>query len=156
MKHIKTYESFTGELLVKSQSHSIYKDPKHQDRVIKIGNEAVNHGEIFKKHPEYCPVVYEIHAGDNPYIVIEKLETDKATRDFDELINKDRGYVHNWGYNTFKNTKNFQEVKDRLTTEEGKRMFNRIREIVLAIGMKDIHARNFGYDKKGNLKALDL
>ena len=39
-----------------------------------------------------------------------------------------------------------------MAAEEGRQMFDRIREIVLATGMKDIH----GYDKKGKLKALDL
>jgi len=159
IERLKTYESFQSELIVKGQFNNIYQDPKHHDRVIKTGVDAIEHGKIFKKYPEYCPIVYEIHEDSDPaenYIVIEKLETGKATADFDNLINKDRGYVHNWGFNTFKNEKQYQEVKSRLTTEEGRAMFDRIRKIVLTIGMKDIHARNFGYDKKRNLKALDI
>jgi hypothetical protein len=156
MKYTQTFESFIGKLVKQSQSHSVYQDPKHQDRLIKTGKDVLEHANVFKQNSEYCPIVYEVYEGDEPYIVIEKLETDKAIIDYERLINKDRGYVHNWGYNTFKNNKSFQTVKDTLTTEEGKQMFDRIREIVLAIGMKDIHARNFGYDKKGKLKAHDL
>ena len=159
MAKVKIYESFHGELITKSQYHSVYQDSKNRDRVIKTGDAAIEHGKLFQKFPKYCPIVYEIHEDAIPtenYIVIEKLETEKAARDFEKLINQDRGYIHNWGYNTFKNNKSYEEVKDRLTTDKGRKMLDRVRDIVLAIGMKDIHARNFGYDKRGNLKALDI
>ena len=165
MKHVKLYEEFQlaessdlfRHLINKSQSHSIYQDPAHRDRVIKTGKNVLEHAKAFKENPELCPTVYEVHEeADPPYIVIEKLETEKAASDFDRLINRDRGYVHNWGHSTFKNSKSFQAVRDSLTTEEGRSMLDRVREIVLATGMKDIHSRNFGYDKKGRLKALDL
>lgn len=164
MKWVKTFESFLNEtnfgtLIKKSQFHSIYQDPKNRDRVIKVGQEAVLHGKIFKENPEYCPIVYEIHEDENPlesYIIIEKLNTEKAIADYDNLINAEIGYVHNWGYKTFKNTKSFNDVRSRITTKEGQDMFDRVRDIVLAIEMKDIHARNFGYDKNMKLKALDI
>ena len=162
MKDILKYEDFVNEMnivnkdmLAKGSYNQIYPLVTDPNKVIKIGTQAIEHGKIFKANPEYCPIVYKIVENPNPYIVIEKLETENARKDYERLIDKDRGYIHNWGLNTFKREKDYQSLREMLS-DEGKKFLDRVREIVLAIQMKDIHSRNFGYDKSKKLKALDL
>jgi hypothetical protein len=162
MKNLIRFEDFVNEMniiqkdmLAKGSYNQIYPVITDPNKVIKTGTQAIEHGKVFKSNPEYCPIVYKIVEKPNPYIVIEKLETEKAIKDYERLIDKDRGYIHNWGLNTFKKEKNYQSLRD-LLTGEGKIFLDKVREIVLAIDMKDIHSRNFGYDKSGKLKALDI
>lgn len=162
MKNILKFDDFVNEMKIVSKGmvakgsfNQIYPVITDPNKVIKIGPQAIEHGKIFKSNPEYCPIVYKIVESPNPYIVIEKLETKKAIKDYEILIDKDRGYIHNWGLNTFKKEKSYQSLRD-LLSEEGKIFLDRVRSIVLAIDMKDIHSRNFGYDKTGKLKALDI
>ena len=54
MKYVKTYESFHGELITKSQYHSVYQDSKNRDRVIKAGDAAIEHGKLFQKFPGWA------------------------------------------------------------------------------------------------------
>lgn len=162
MKNIPTFEDFVNEMnitqkdmLANGSYNQIYPVIKDPNKVIKIGIQAIEHGKIFKSNPDYCPIVYKMVEKPNPYIVIEKLETKSAIQDYERLIDKDRGYIHNWGLKTFKKEKDYQSLREMLT-EEGKKFLDRVREIVLAINMKDIHSRNFGYDKSKKLKALDV
>lgn len=128
-----------------------------KDLILKTGPGTIEEAKIFKKNPEYSPKVFEINEDSDPkYAVFEKLDVESARKDFEEFINRDRGYVHNWGVNIFKNNKKYKEVYDKLTTKKGRDMFERVRDIVIALDMKDIHSRNFGYDKDGNLKAIDI
>ena len=162
MKNILKFEDFVNEMniikkdmLAKGSYNQIYPVITDHNKVIKTGIQAIEHGKVFKSNPEYCPIVYKMVEKPNPYIVIERLETENARQDYERLIDKDRGYIHNWGLNTFKREKDYQSLREMLT-EEGKEFLDRVREIVLAINMKDVHSRNFGYDKSKKLKALDI
>lgn len=126
------------------------------DTVTKKGVDAIAEAKIFNKNPDYSARIIKINNDiHSPYAIMEKLNTVNAQHDFQEFIDKDRGYIHNWGFNTFSNDKSYNKLKDLLTTEKGKNLLDRVREIVLALKMNDIHSRNFGYDKNGNLKAID-
>jgi len=137
----------------KGSFKQVYDLKNYKNRIVKTGNGAVTEARIFKKNPEYSPKVYEIN---EDYVVLEKLDVDKATQDFEKLINKDRGYIHNWGLKTFSNPKEYKNLLDKITTDAGRDMLDRVKNIVLTLNMKDIHSRNFGYDKIGNLKAIDI
>ncbi len=168
MKNIKNYNSFCklNELNIihkepygKGSFNRIFDLKSDTNKIIKIGKDAIEHGILFQKFPDFFPIVYKISPPSgkkNGYIILEKLDDKKAKNDFNEFINKDRGYIHNWGINTFINDNEYNELKERITTNFGKNMLNRIREIVIHINMKDIHSGNFGYDKNGILKALDI
>ena len=133
----------------------VYNVKNNPDKVIKYGKGVIEEGELFLKYPKFSPKVYHIDY-ENEFIVVEKLNANKAIIDFEILINKDRGYIHDWGYIIFKDDKKFDILLNKITTDEGKIMLYRVRDIVLNLKMADIHSRNFGYDKNGVLKAIDI
>lgn len=133
----------------------VFNVKNNPDKLIKCGKGVIEEGELFLKFPDFSPKVYHIDY-ENEYIVVEKLDVNKSIVNFDRLINKDRGYIHDWGYITFKNDKKFDYLLSKITTDEGRSMLYRIRDIVLNLKMTDIHSRNFGYDKNDILKAIDI
>jgi hypothetical protein len=154
MKYIKTFESFQADLIARGEYNKVYQDAKNSDKVIKQGPDVIKHATMFNKFPEYFPIVYEVHKDKNPlnsYITIEKLDTASAQRDIYSIMNK----AANWNYQLWINDNMYNELSNLLDKNE-KAVFVRMREIIRATKMKDVHAGNFGYDKKGKLKALDL
>ena len=156
MKYLKSINEVKithKDIYKKGSYNTVYPFLLDDDKVIKIGKDAVEHAKIFLEFPQYCPKVFKL--SDN-YVILEKLNTEKATYDIEEFIDKDRGYIHNWGLNIFVNDIKFNNLLNLITTEYGKKLLLRIREIVININMTDIHSRNFGYDKYNILKALDI
>ena len=158
MKWVKTFEDFqhSGELIGKGEQHEVFLDVMSKDRVVKMGPSVIEHAKVFKKFPKYCPVVYETHVNKkNPlenYIVIEKLDTDKAKKDIYSVYNQ----LSNFSDELWHNKDIFNKELSSLKSQKDRDTFARMAEIILAIDMQDIHAENFGYDKNGKLKALDL
>jgi len=139
----------------KGSYSKVFINKNDDNQIIKIGKDVIKQALLFKEHPDCCPFVYEINEEES-FVVLERLNDETSQKDFDEYINKERGYIHNWGYNTFKNDKSYLDLKSKLTTKKGLEMLERVRYIILTIHMEDIHSRNFGYDKNGILKALDI
>lgn len=148
-----------GNKISSGSSSVVYSVVGDADKVFKVGGDVSDQVDVFSKNPSYCPKVYVSgvhHEFNKPYAVLEKLDVESAQKDFDSMINKDRGYVPDWGRKVFVSDKRFHDVRSLLTSDAGRDMLDRVRLIVLATGMKDIHSRNFGYDKNRNLKAIDL
>jgi hypothetical protein len=151
---LDTLDFIRPSLIASGEYNKVYQDAKSSDKIIKQGPDAIKHAMIFNKFPEYFPIVYRVNRDKNPlnsYIIIEKLDTVSAQRDIYNIMNK----AINWNYHLWTNDNAFNELSNLLDTNE-KAVFARMREIIKATKMKDIHAGNFGYDKKGILKALDI
>jgi hypothetical protein len=149
-------ENYDSEYFFNKGSYKeVFSVKNHPDKLIKKGKGVIEEAKLFKKYPNVSPKIYKIDY-ENNLVVVEKLDTISAQKDFDELINKDRGYIHNWGYIIFKDEKEYNSLRNKLTSIKGKVLLDRVREIVLTLNMKDIHSRNFGYDNNGLLKAIDI
>lgn len=146
-----------GAFVGKGSFKKVYADKTHKDRVIKTGVGIIDEAKKFQQHQKVSPKVYDFGVEDGvEYSIVEKLDAEKAKTDFENFIDKDRGYVHNWGYKVFSSTKLYNQVRESLTTEKGKNMLDKARDIVLETKSDDVSAGNFAYDKQGNLKIIDL
>lgn len=132
-----------------------------------------------KKYPQYFPIIYKITPN---YILLEKLDNKKAKNQYLAILNiikKDITYANTI---TFKDLLHeFREVGDVTKMGEGylkvhrhiRQYFRDTNDYSLLIPYNgfmnlvknitdlklfdiDINAGNFGYDKKGNLKMLDV
>ena len=78
--------------------HVIYPSKKHPDRLYKIGDEeTVKHWvKIFQSDPKIFPKIFKVGKFSDPrdkkkigyYVEIEKLNTDKAIKEWDQLEDK--------------------------------------------------------------------
>jgi|688.fasta_scaffold1061057_1 hypothetical protein len=162
---VKEFLDSLGEPIGKGIHHKVYNNPNNNFSVIKTGTRVLEHGEIFKKFPEYCPKVYDIvNCGsvNENYIVIEKLDINSFMLQIIDvyigikvILEKEsinNVYIRNF-INQYKYSDKYVYVRPvikRIST------LNRIHEIVINTGMRDVQSRNFGYTKEGKLKALDI
>lgn len=162
--------------------HEIYKDSKDPNKVYRvvmqghpdISKQAYNWVEIFKKYPQYFPAVYK---STERGASVEKLNTNKAMQEFDDINNTLRGEMEEtkklgWFTDLLKD---IAEGLDRKSVINKVGMYLQENEPSLASAFKryinlmiklqpinspehtlDAHAGNFGYDKQGRLKMLDL
>jgi hypothetical protein len=156
MNTVKDFINSLGDHISHGRSHKIFENPSCEDTVIKMGDEVLKHARVFKNNEDFCPIVYKIvdcgNVNEN-HIIIEKLYCDKSKEDLNNVF-KVVSY-HEMIWDDFFVLQRYTVLKERIN-KNYLLLFERMREIVLAIEMKDIHARNFGYDKNGKLKALDL
>lgn len=158
--------------------HELYKDHKDPDkiyRVVKPGHQdiskqAYNWVKVFQEYPQYFPKVYK--ATDRGASV-EKLDANKAHKEFNTIENhmrEDMGF--RWFEGLLKDIAEGDNPKDviskvgeYLQKEDPQSASAFKRFVTLMFKLQpinspdwtlDAHAGNFGYDKQGHLKMLDL
>ena len=150
MKYLKLFEEHINERLMgQGTQHVVYDLGK--DRVKKVGPDTQEQAKYFKKFPNEFPRVYNFSKEDMS-LEIEKLDVEKFKADFHKHV---RSYDL-FAYRPFgaEHTEIFQKLTKDLSPK-GKQMANRIKEIVNRINMQDIHINQFGYTKRGEIKAFD-
>lgn len=144
----------------------VYKVPKGKNPKIKMS--WVN---LFQEHPDIFPKILK---SNNKYVVLEKLDTNKAISEYttldsllkedDELHDSDFAYTF---FNIYKNHDNDRlEAIDNYFEYMGDDAFNlyvKWRNLILKFldimpydYYSDLHIGQFGYSKDGTLKILDF
>jgi hypothetical protein len=141
-----------GEFIDKGFEKEVFLVIGHPDKVMKFGESVINEANKFNKNPQFTPKVYHIDHK-KKFTVIEKLNVDDAKQDFENHI---RGLKSIYSIKDFKFDNKFEKLKNKVKSNEGLEFLNKIREIVLQTKMGDINPKNFGYDKNGVLKCIDL
>ena len=173
-------------ILGKGSYHAVYDYLKDSTKIIKVPLEDIDEThhqiEIFKEHPDIFPIVHKVT---DKYVILEKLDAKKAREDIQNLGKEigikikelsdpsdtlrwigralntpgnDISYLMNRIIFAFELNKRI--ISDMLTPEDSKLYFtlmsliNQANEIMG--GDADIHFNNFGYDKTGKLKILDI
>jgi hypothetical protein len=160
--------------------HELYKDHKDPDkiyRVVKPGHQdiskqAYNWVKVFQEYPQYFPKVYK--ATDRGASV-EKLDANKASKEFfdiHEVIKKEFGLKMNWFVDVLKDIAEgdydselvhrigvyLQQEHPQLASafKRYTSLMHRLQVVNNSEYTLDAHSGNFGYDKQGHLKMLDL
>lgn len=161
-------------IIDKGTYHKIYPMLNNYDKVIKTVSNShkidTKWVDTFIKYPDMFPIIYK--STDN-YVILERLDTDKVKNELkimedDILINYpllsddiDDGYnISVLLYNFILNDK--KQLIHLLSRIKNKLLFtiwtNYLQKLIKLNIRKfiDINDNNFGYDKKGNLKMLDI
>jgi hypothetical protein len=159
--------------------HNVYDSKYKPDVVYKIGDESVVRDwyELFKEHPDLFPKVYKKGVVNIPvknqngdvvkkvkksYVEVEKLDTNRLKKEWNLI---DRFSNGNFQYNITRIEEKddfFQQLGDEITKvntplyEAFARIYNLVFSVYEVKPSADIHMGQFGYDKQGNLKCLDL
>lgn len=180
-KILKEVDTTHKQTIGRGAEHVIYPSQKHPDRVYKIGKqESVEQWlDIFRENPEIFPKVFGVGYFKNKpeikFVEIEKLNTDEVKNEWGILdfaledlgVQDEFGYVDDifymkslgkWddkeilkslkkqnprAYNLYKKWSDYLEKIDTYLKSKGYKYF-------------DIHRHNFGYDKNGKIKTLDI
>jgi hypothetical protein len=166
-----------GNKIGSGTEHDIFQSLTDEDRVLKCnrGNKIDNTDwvKLFKRYPKYFPKVY---GSDDKCVEIEKLDTDKAVKDYEILekaleddayrfVNEDEGWTLSMILvNLADNPKMLKQVlkviidKKPDSVETFKKFFNLTRGIIKIMQGKkpDINKLNFAYTKDGSLKMIDI
>ena len=164
--------------------HQIYGSKSNPNVIFKVGHkDSVDEWyEVFKSNPEIFPKVFrsgKMQDKDIYYVELEKLDTKRFESDWDklELALEDIGAVDVDGGESFSDlyithgsdAKIFSEIAKNLNNHS-KKDFDFFIELLTVIkncekaNMKiknkdtfvDAHKYNFGYDKDGKIKCLDI
>ena len=163
--------------------HNVYQSKNHPDRVYKVGSQSVVNSwlEIFKSHPNLFPIVYntgELTLKDKNkkayFVEIEKLNTAPVEKDWNEIyktITSLDSYDDEFFWTNseilFLDIIDMPEYINQILPELKRKYpkvyedftgwVNLINNVYNVIpGRLDIHLGNFGYDKEGNKKCLDI
>lgn len=166
-----------GVYNVDGEDHVIYPS-NNPDRLYKVGKRDVvlRWLRVFKNNPEFFPIVYKWGRSSMKegyyFVEVEKLDVPKAKAEYSKL----RDVVFKVKFNdkgiSSGDFRNYMEGRYdiRLLEPEFKNnpelneIFKRWEELSLNIvpligqykDYPDLHGNNFGYDKNGNLKCLDI
>ncbi len=176
----------------KGMEHRIYPSSKYPDRLLKIGEKDIVEQwvKIFQSNPKIFPKIYRVGKISNYqysdsdvfFVEIEKLDTNKALKEWDQLEDK----LEESGIIDFEDGAFGRDITDIYTNYEGDqktithiatelkkynvegynlfiKWFKLFKEcqkaIEIVVGhetLVDAHKYNFGYGKDGNLKCLDI
>jgi hypothetical protein len=173
--------SFHDVYPLKYDSDKVVKVPRLKDGY--AASEYLEPGSdswfnTFKKYPQYFPEVYKIT---DKYIILEKLDTERVKQELfkmeDDLVSispviSDMIEEHNYGVTEIlywlilgKLLGNKEEIdiyNDIIEKSHFKDIFKRYFDLLFNIrnerirGFIDVNDGNFGYNKEGKLKMLDI
>ena len=162
--------------------HNVYQSKTNPDRVYKVGSLSVVNTwiDIFKRYPEYFPHVFRsgpLTLKDKTkkayFVELEKLDTRSVRSDWDYIFfevgklncakKRDENDLNNIFDDITDDPAYIKEVLAELKRKNQK-VYKNFSEWVNLIhnvynivpGNLDVHAGNFGYDKNGNKKCLDI
>jgi hypothetical protein len=172
------------KFLGKGINHKIYPHPTNPDVVYKVGQYHVMYDwvPVFKAHPDLFPKVYgdiksnmitfknyfgEKERREASWILVEKLETETFITMFNDLDDYDLGeytatdiiryFLHDnrYGEKVMEFERNVKNILPHFY-EKCVELFDLITNIWEIVPDADIHMNQFGYDKNGKLKCLDI
>ena len=146
------------------KNNTAYNFVKDKDKIIKVGSDIKYHAIVFSKRPDIFPIVYKVTPN---YIVLEKLDTFDIREDLNEMfdiykkkINMDLMYLNaEFLQLMLKKPEYFEDTIYSYIIERINYIVNEVKNLYKELSLNrnffDLNPRNFGYDKKGELKALD-
>lgn len=152
--------------------HRVFESKKYPDRVYKVGyKNVVDHWmELFGNHEELFPRIYihkdfEYDNKEYTYVLVEKLDTNRFLIFWDELDDLSEKFLK-MPFQYVINKMQFNEADDLINVIGGKisdEYENDFRELIKLINSlydiytrSDLHRGQFGYDKNGKIKCLDI
>ena len=172
--------------------HTIYPSKSNPDRLFKVGEQEMVEQwvKIFRSNPEIFPKIYRVGKISDPrdkringyYVEIEKLDTDKAIKEWEQLEDK----LEEAGITDFFDGAFGRDITDIYVNHEHdqktityiatklkeydvksydlfikwfklfKECQNEIEKVVGYGTLVDAHRYNFGYGADGKLKCLDI
>lgn len=158
--------------------HELYRDHKDPNKIYRvvmqghpdISKQAYDWVKIFKQYPQYFPIVYK---STERGASVEKLDANKAHKEFNEIENTMRDEMgFRWFEGMLKDIaegdnpkEDIAKVGTYLQQEKPQLVSAFKRFITLMFKLQpinsgdytlDAHGGNFGYDKQGHLKMLDI
>lgn len=124
--------------------------------------------KVMAKYPQWFPIIYKIG---KDYVYIETLNTTKAKEDWEEIVIYIRNYYIKTGLNPVLFDNILEDFRDNFIDPDYKQLYinlwhkSKSRKFIDLVkniynerlfGLTDIHEGQFGYDKNGNLKMLDV
>jgi len=172
------------ERMGRGSFHDVYPLKYDSSKVIKVPRGVSDYAKdvyrvgdsnawfnIFKKYPQYFPEIYKIT---DKYVIIEKLDTERVERDLSLLEDDlypyfsddiDNGYhITEILYDLISAGNDLKTKQLNLLVEKSKNrdIMKRYIDLLRSIegekirGFIDVNDGNFGYNKEGNLKMLDI
>jgi hypothetical protein len=159
------------DILGQGFEHNVYpsKDP---NKVIKVGETKYvkKWVEEFKSRPDLFPIIYKTGLDkDDPsimYVVMERLDTEQFEVDFDVLDSILEDGILDIIKRAERNEDYFNKIVDQVKQQDEEiadffiKLYNNVVETKQfrsgLFSVYDFHKGQFGYDKKGNIKCLDL
>jgi hypothetical protein len=160
--------------------HKVYNANYKPDVVYKVGYEDVvdNWYELFKEHPDIFPKVYKkgtvivpikdksgnvVDKIRKSYVELEKLDTSRLEKEWKQIDKYCTEKPFQYYITRIEdNDEFFEELSEKISKvntplyEALARIYNLVYKIFEIKPAADIHMGQFGYDKQGNLKCLDL
>jgi hypothetical protein len=159
------------DILGQGLEHNVYpsKDP---NKVIKVGETKYvkKWVEEFKSRPDLFPIIYKTGLDkDDPsimYVVMERLDTEQFEVDFDVLDSILEDGILDIIKRAERSEDYFNKIVDQVKQQDEEiadffiKLYNNVVETKQfrsgLFSVYDFHKGQFGYDKKGNIKCLDL
>jgi hypothetical protein len=159
------------DILGQGFEHNVYpsKDP---NKVIKVGETKYvkKWVEEFKSRPDLFPIIYKTGLDkDDPsimYVVMERLDTEQFEVDFDVLDSILEDGLLDIIKRAERSEDYFNKIVDQVKQQDEEiadffiKLYNNVVETKQfrsgLFSVYDFHKGQFGYDKKGNIKCLDL
>jgi hypothetical protein len=159
------------DILGQGFEHNVYpsKDP---NKVIKVGETKYvkKWVEEFKSRPDLFPIIYKTGLDkDDPsimYVVMERLDTEQFEVDFDVLDSILEDGILDIIKRAERSEDYFNKIVDQVKQQDEEiadffiKLYNNVVETKQfrsgLFSVYDFHKGQFGYDKKGNIKCLDL
>jgi len=159
------------DILGQGFEHNVYpsKDP---NKVIKVGETKYvkKWVEEFKSRPDLFPIIYKTGLDkDDPsimYVVMERLDTEQFEVDFDVLDSILEDGILDIIKRAERSEDYFNKIVNQVKQQDEEiadffiKLYNNVVETKQfrsgLFSVYDFHKGQFGYDKKGNIKCLDL
>lgn len=171
--------SITSKDVYKSGTqHELYKDHHDPNKIYRvvmqghpdISKQAYDWVKVFKAHPQYFPIIYK---ATERGASVEKLDANKAHKEYNAIENLMRDSLgFRWFEGLLKDIAEGDNPKDTISKvgtylqQEDPQLasaFKRFIQLMFKLQpinspdwTLDAHAGNFGYDKQGHLKMLDI
>lgn len=172
---LKELNTKNKEVLGQGWEHVVYPS-NNPNKVVKVGETRYVKEwlKVFKTRPDLFPIIYKTGTlkdePDKMYVVMERLDTEQFEVDFDVLssILADKGVsisdaLKRGEYNEKRWNEYYEFIKghDEEIADFFVKLYNNVIETKhtkkkMMGGVFDFHKRQFGYDKKHNVKMLDF
>ena len=168
---LKELSTTKKDILGQGLEHNVYpsKDP---NKVIKVGETKYvkKWVEEFKSRPDLFPIIYKTGLDkEDPnvmYVVMERLDTEQFEVDFDVLDSILEDGILDIIKRSERNEDYFNKTVAQIKQQDDEiadffiKLYNNVVETKQfrsgLFSVYDFHRGQFGYDKKGNIKCLDL